>query len=523
MTSLAPLRSRIADAAAAITQPLPGLAAVACSDVVELLSNDELIALVDRSRVLQDALDAYKLALAGGLAERSNPERGAASLARMAGHATPARLVGDLLGVSVGDATRLVKVAEATRERHTLTGEALPARYPLVQAALQRGDMSIEAANIITSSLEQARPRAEHDDICKGEQALVGATGELDLLSLRKAADRVRHMIDHDGPEPTDRERRSKRMLVIRPLRDGMTRIEWELPPEDAAIVVPAIEAVCRQFNFDTNRSGFRDSAENAATSDADVRFETPLQDPHGNAVEPGAGPVRYTLEGRPETEMARRFAQNRSDAVVEIFRHSARCTCEGRKSLPTFHAVVRIDLDDLRSELDAHTGSCGDTGAGHATAALDGIEANVSAGMARRMAAAAGIIPAVMGGDSLPLDLGRTQRHFSTAQRTALIERDGGCAAPGCMATPAWGDAHHIGSWASGGPTNLANGVMLCTSHHHRVHDNGWQIRIEAEDPAHPNSRQVPWFYPPNEWVRLDPKHRTRIRGGQRTLTLAA
>ena len=49
-----------------------------------------------------------------------------------------------------------------------------------------------------------------------------------------------------------------------------------------------------------------------------------------------------------------------------------------------------------------------------------------------RRMACDAGIIPAVLNGQGLPLDVGREKRLFQGALRRALELRDGGCAFPG-------------------------------------------------------------------------------------------
>ncbi|MGO4490403.1 HNH endonuclease [Microbacterium sp. 2RAF4] len=41
---------------------------------------------------------------------------------------------------------------------------------------------------------------------------------------------------------------------------------------------------------------------------------------------------------------------------------------------------------------------------------------------------------------------------------------------------------AHHIRWWKRDhGPTDLSNGVLLCETCHHRIHDNGWEIRIDA------------------------------------------
>jgi hypothetical protein len=99
-----------------------------------------------------------------------------------------------------------------------------------------------------------------------------------------------------------------------------------------------------------------------------------------------------------------------------------------------------------------------------------------ISPGQARRMACAAGIIPTVLGGDSVPVDLGRSTRLFTPAQRIALNVRDQGCTAEHCDRPPAWCEAHHDTPWSHGGPTDLTNARLLCTHHHHlaprRPHD---------------------------------------------------
>ncbi len=47
------------------------------------------------------------------------------------------------------------------------------------------------------------------------------------------------------------------------------------------------------------------------------------------------------------------------------------------------------------------------------------------------------------------------------------LAVRDGGCVFPGCDRPLAWCDAHHLRHWLHGGPTDLANLVLLCRAHH--------------------------------------------------------
>jgi len=128
------------------------------------------------------------------------------------------------------------------------------------------------------------------------------------------------------------------------------------------------------------------------------------------------------------------------------------------------FTLVVTIGLDALMS--------------GIGTASLD-TGGRISAGEARRLACRAGIIPMVLNGDSVPLDLGREQRLFNKHQRIALAELYGGCAATNCDRPPAWTEAHHPEPWANGGRTDLKNGLPLCPPHHHMGdHPESWNMK---------------------------------------------
>ena len=60
-----------------------------------------------------------------------------------------------------------------------------------------------------------------------------------------------------------------------------------------------------------------------------------------------------------------------------------------------------------------------------------------ISATRVRRLACEAGIIPAVRGGRSQPLAVGRKKRFHTTAQRIALALRDGGCTAGAVTTRP--------------------------------------------------------------------------------------
>jgi hypothetical protein len=106
----------------------------------------------------------------------------------------------------------------------------------------------------------------------------------------------------------------------------------------------------------------------------------------------------------------------------------------------------------------------------------------DLSASEARRLACTAGIVPAVLGGASLPLDLGRANRFFTEHQRVALATAYDSCAAIDCDRPFAWAELHHQDPWASGGSTDLHLAVPLCGHHHRRVHDPGYHHRIDTD-----------------------------------------
>jgi hypothetical protein len=100
-----------------------------------------------------------------------------------------------------------------------------------------------------------------------------------------------------------------------------------------------------------------------------------------------------------------------------------------------------------------------------------------ISAGEVRRTACNAGTIPAILDGQSVPLDLGREQRLFSPYQRRAMHLRDKGCTTQGCDRPPHWCEAHHDHEWAHGGRTDLTQGRLLCPRHHQHAHDDRYDM----------------------------------------------
>lgn len=163
------------------------------------------------------------------------------------------------------------------------------------------------------------------------------------------------------------------------------------------------------------------------------------------------------------------------------------------------------INYTELIAELRTATG-CGttesDTPASGTTvfgSAAFAFAGPVSAKTVRKMACDAEIIPVVLGGAGEVLDIGRARRLFPLTLRRALIARDKGCAFPGCTIPAAWTEAHHIGPWARGGVTGVGNGTLLCSHHHHLLHQNDWSIGM---------IHGIPWFTPP---AYIDPARTPR------------
>jgi 5-methylcytosine-specific restriction protein A len=266
--------------------------------------------------------------------------------------------------------------------------------------------------------------------------------------------------------------------------RAGMLHLNAKLDAVRGAPVKAAIEAiVTAEFRNEQDRSpvGAASGGEADAAPAADGSDSAAI----GAGFEGDSGAPRRTV------------AQRQADALIALAEHMLGCDSGG--PIDGVTVVVRMTLEDLQK------------GTGYAT--IDGVDQPVSIGAARRMASSAGVIPCVLSGESEILDWGRRRRLFSGAQKLALGERDGGCAM--CGLPPGMTKVHHIRWWArDAGPTDLSNGILLCETCHHRIHDNGWDIRIDG-----PGVDARVWFIPPSHVDRS----RTPRLGGARRYAFAA
>ena len=87
---------------------------------------------------------------------------------------------------------------------------------------------------------------------------------------------------------------------------------------------------------------------------------------------------------------------------------------------------------------------------------------------------------------ESMVLDYGREERTAPAHLFRALVVADRRCRWPGCDRQPIWCHAHHVWWWEHGGPTDLDNLVLLCSRHHHPVHEGGYQLKLSPQRHVH-------------------------------------
>ncbi|WP_432478169.1 DUF222 domain-containing protein [Nocardioides sp. GXQ0305] len=297
----------------------------------------------------------------------------------------------------------------------------LDSRLPDTADALGEGEISGEHAEVIAHAVRRLPAGLTPDQVATVEASLVGKAKRLDPHQLRRAARRALAAVEPDprvvdaeeDAQVTDEEEqaRARSRLTLHDNGDGTTTGHFTVPTLAASILRKVLDAM----------------------------------------TAPRRTPGR-TTRGGPGTD----WAHARGEAFSQVLEHLPVDHLHGKVAATV---VVTLDLEVLRGQLKAARLDTGDL---------------VSAAEARRLACQAGLVPAVLDGPSLPLDLGRQKRLFTEAQHLAGATRHTSCAADGCQVPYAWCELHHRRPWAPGGPTDLRDMVPLCGFHHRRIHAGG-------------------------------------------------
>lgn len=348
------------------------------------------------------------------------------------GHLSAVAWLVAAFGVAWGRAREQVQVARALED------------MPQTRRALSAGDITTDAVRVLVAARE-----TDHEAFTRSERELVEAARVHRVRDLQRVTGYWRQAVEQEQRVQDEDVLANRRRLHATPTIFGMVRVDGDLDPETGETLLTALQAI---MDADTRRGGSGDD-------------RTP--------------------------------AQRRADALGEICRQwldsGDRPTVAGERP----HVTVTVNVDALRSanpeprekklapegksdSADA-TGDRTEGGAWPVVTELDHA-GPVSSDVARRLACDASVMRVVMAGRSEPLDVGRRTPVVSPAMRRAVMVRDRHCRFPGCDRPHTWCDAHHVVHWADGGPTALANLLLLCRRHHRLVHRRGG-VGLNLED----------------------------------------
>jgi hypothetical protein len=169
------------------------------------------------------------------------------------------------------------------------------------------------------------------------------------------------------------------------------------------------------------------------------------------------------------------------AQALVELATSANRTRRPGKVEL-----LALVDLDTLQKGLRDQS----------VCELSDGTQIPVAT--MRRLACDAHILPVVLSGDGVVLDVGRSKRLATDDQRRALRAMYRTCGIGDCDVAFDQCEIHHLDEWeAQHGETNLDRLIPSCSRHHHLVHEGGWRLEL---DPA---SREL------TIWLRDGTLHR--------------
>jgi len=342
---------------------------------------------------------------------------------------------------AVGWLRDLLRITPAEARLLVALGETLGGR-PTLADAVVAGAVNTGQASAIGRVLADV-PAEEPVLVDKVEAILVDEARQFEPTILARLGERV---LAHINPELADarlrdrlereeKQARQRRGLTLSSDGFGGTRISGVLDSECAAIV--------------------------------------------GAAIEPLAKPARGDDGPDLRTPAARR-----ADALVDVCRLALASGALPDNGGQPPQLNVTVDFDALRR--------------GVAIGQLDTGQ-RLSPATTRRLACAARVLPVVLNGNGVPIDVGRSRRPYTGAARVAVLLRDGGCAFPGCDRPPRWTDVHHIVAWQHGGATDRDNGVALCGHHHRLIHTSAWTVQLgpdrrpEFIPPAHVDPTRTP------------------------------
>src|SRR5690606_5998242 len=271
-------------------------------------------------------------------------------------------------------------------------------------------------------------------------------------------------------------------------------------------------------------------------------RFLRILPGPGGTRIEGLLDPVaghRFQLaieaaSPRPAQDDTRTLGQRNADALQAI---TGAILTEGdlapSKHVPTQVMITMTEHTFLTAQTHLAAATRAGAGDGHGVGPFPGIRAPGGpllppADLGRLLCGSA-VGRMVVSAESVPLNVGRSQRTFKNHQRRAVELRDQHCAWPTCTQVARYCEVHHLDHWvADHGETDVARAVLVCSFHHHELHRH--DLDLTTPDPlpdeaeaGPPGPRPLPGdpdYHPPT--YQLVPRTRTAHERRQRLLQRA-
>ncbi|GEN79648.1 HNH endonuclease signature motif containing protein [Actinotalea fermentans] len=317
--------------------------------------------------------------------------------------------------------------AAATEVRR---GDAL-ASMPAVRDAVDDGRVTVEHVDVVarTAAGASAPVRAALASP-EGQAELLAMAGRVDAGRFAKAAALWAAALDRAALERGHQVQRGRRFLHLAETPDG-TRISGQLDAVTGHRVRLALEAMAGKPPADDDRTPEQRRAD-ALASLADVALGVTSAD--GVPVGPRAT-VSFVM--REETWAALREEQRAAGEAG---------------TAPASGPVTGARLENAPP------------------ATYDGVALPPSE--LARLLCDCELTRVVIDADGQPLDLGRTRRQYTAGQRRAVTVRDAGCFWPGCGTPTRWCEVHHLVWWdRDGGETDVVDGALACSFHHHELH----------------------------------------------------
>jgi hypothetical protein len=203
----------------------------------------------------------------------------------------------------------------------------------------------------------------------------------------------------------------------------------------------------------------------------------------------PGAGDAGPPGPGRaspPDAFLSGRAAGDGEPGWLATTAAAEAYACDARIA-----TVITGHLDPVAVAAAIRLYLDGQDPASHAGASYDRLQATLTRLATAMLSGPAGLasalrarLPGPLGAAvSLPLDITSPTATIPPHLRRAVTVRDRHCAFPGCHQPPARCHVHHVIPRSRGGPTALANLVLLCGFHHlNLIHRRGWTLSLNDD-----------------------------------------